>query len=301
MNLEFDGIDDLLGEFLRDPSTWQDDIITFLHNEVTPQIEEHARKGIKDMISRVFSNYSSPGGDNTGVLDLKNQKFDEMYDNNGKPVYNFISGRSVSYLSRVAVAIYHLGLARKVHEKFVDGCVQGLIGLGTNNFTNEKQSEEYRKSIKKLFHKVVKDLGVLSKGSSATKRTLNFTGKTVDEAIHEWILYTETVASKEYDDNVVLLYNYIYKNYNCTVDNMVNLLTKYEEDSNKDPADQKGELRQFINDMSRIDGLAELWNKHSTSASTLDGLKHNLTTIQKGWATYKEQVLESMMGGKAKK
>jgi MoxR-like ATPase len=302
MNMEFKSVENLIQEFLRDPKTWDEELIAFQNNTVTKEIEDFTRAGIQDMMRRLFNNYANTTGENSGILDLKNQRFDEMYDNSNKPVYNFISGRTVSYLARIACAIYNLGIGRKVREDFVDGCVLGLIGLGTNTFTNEKQGEEYRKSAKKLFHKITKELNNrLKSGGSKTSptRTLNFTGKTVYDAIHEWTLYNETVSGIDKDDNIILLYHHIAKTYNSTVPNMVSLIEKYEADSNKEPEDQEGLLKQFANDMSRIDGLIEELN--ACKATNIDNIKHNLNVIQTGWDYYKKQAKAALISGKTRK
>jgi hypothetical protein len=77
---------------------------------------------------------------------------------------------------------------------------------------------------------------------------------------------------------------------------MQKILEKFEEDTAKDVKDQKGELRQFINDMMRIDGLLILLNK--STSKDIDQIKHNLTTIQKGWEVYKDAAKESLKGKK---
>jgi hypothetical protein len=285
MNLEFGKIEDLLDEFLQDPTDLDKNLVDFQHVQVTPEVENLARMCVKDMMERVFSNYTSPGNDNSGVLNLKNQNYAEMYDNNGKPVYNFISGRTVSYLARVATAIYHLDLGKKIHERFVDGCCLGLVGLGTNSFTSDKQAEEYQTSVKKLFHKVVKDLKAGAKGSTVTHKTLNFAGMPVHQAISDWTRYNESVTGNVFDENVAVLYNYVYEHYNCSTEHMAKMLARLEKASQDD-------IAEFINDLTRIDGLAELIDKNNDGKS--ETLKKNLHIIQNGWAFYKDKIIDTL-------
>jgi hypothetical protein len=288
MNLEFDGIDNLVGEFLQDPADMNANLVAFADAPVNEQTESDARALVKDMMLRVFGNYATPGGDQTGVLNLKNQNFSEMYDNDGNPVYNFISGRSISYLARVATAIYHFDLGKKIYGKFVDGCCLGLIGLGTNTFANEKQAAEYRNSVVKLFHKVVKDLKNKSKGATVINKTLDYTGKEVDAAINEWTLYNEQAGAANFDDNLARLYNYVYEKYNTTADNMRVVLEFLE----KEPA----KFGQFINDLTRIDGLIELIDR--STAKGVDPMKKHLRIIQNGWSFYKDRMTDSLIGKK---
>ena len=289
MNLEFDDVNSLLDEFLQDPEDLDKNLVQFDNVPVTPEIESLARKGVKDMMERVFSSYSTPGGNSEGgVLNLKNQNFAEMYDNNGNPVYNFISGRTVSYLARVATAIVHFHLGKRIHEKFVDGCCLGLVGLGTNSFTSEKQAVEYRNCVKKLFHKVVKELAAGTKGKTTPYTALKFTGMPVHQAINEWTLYNERLSGSTFDENIVVLYNYVYEKYNTTVEHMTEVLEKLEKDPTL--------LSEFVNDLTRVDGLITFIEK--SGSKDVDVIKKNLKIIQSGWEYYKDKVTDNLVTGK---
>lgn len=87
--------------------------------------------------STLFGKYTKKADSERGFLDMRNTRYDGIFDReDGIPeVYNFISIRTLSYYNRVVKAMAEMGIDgnNTIFHKFVDG----LIGLGTNNWTDD--------------------------------------------------------------------------------------------------------------------------------------------------------------------
>lgn len=102
--------------------------------------EEEERDFLKlsqSNFATLFGKYTKKADSERGFLDMRNTRYDGIFDReDGIPeVYNFISIRTLSYYNRVVKALAEMGIDgnNTIFHKFVDG----LIGLGTNNWTDD--------------------------------------------------------------------------------------------------------------------------------------------------------------------
>lgn len=130
--------------------------------ESTPFTEEE-NKDFKQRFGKaldsIFSEYSMSEDSDKGCLDLRNTRYDGMFDGRSSipEIYNFISKRSVSYLLNVMRALCEIGI-RSTDDSWKEFVV-GLIGLGTNSWSDD--DEIYAKQIKKYHSSLFKRLGGL--------------------------------------------------------------------------------------------------------------------------------------------
>ena len=117
---------------------------------LTDEFKENFMARYQNIWKEVFLKYSDKEGQ-LGMLDIANQKLDGIYTDSESCIYNFISGRTLSYLSRALMAYSSLCLTnRDILSKIIDG----LVGAGTCLFT-EPQAERYRKKLYSEFEKLV--------------------------------------------------------------------------------------------------------------------------------------------------
>lgn len=97
-----------------------------------------------------FIKYSDPES-SYGIIDISNPKLSDIYTENDGVVYNFISGRTLSYLQNAVKAYSELGINNKeLFNKMVDG----LVGAGSCSFKDKKQAEKYRDYLHRELEKI---------------------------------------------------------------------------------------------------------------------------------------------------
>lgn len=95
------------------------------------------------------------------AIDFTNQDYNDVYSNpgigaeNGK-IMNFLSGRSLSYLYEVVLAIKTLKLGHK--NPFITEAIDGLAGLGTNNFKSQAEHDAYLVRLHKTINQIIFDV-----------------------------------------------------------------------------------------------------------------------------------------------
>ncbi|MDR2490105.1 MAG: ATP-binding protein, partial [Spirochaetaceae bacterium] len=89
-------------------------------------------------ILKIYEPISGGSGLNIGEQDL-----DGIYEYSGD-VYNFVSGRTVSYLERVLRAVIELGAENFTHNECFEKYILGLVGQGN---LQDEIGESYRKEI----------------------------------------------------------------------------------------------------------------------------------------------------------
>lgn len=160
INLCPENYDDFLDEFSQDEDERMENWPEFKKPEMTPDFKKLVRNEAKKMMQEIFACYTSTQDSGKGHLDIRNKKiadaFEGMYNETGE-VYNFISGRTYEYLQRSMMACAALDVPlNPKRNQFVDKMVEGLIGAGTCNFEDIKQTKSYLKSVKEQVRKVIK-------------------------------------------------------------------------------------------------------------------------------------------------
>ena len=146
----------------------------FEKNELNDEQMKRIVVETAQMFKSMFNTYTS--GSNVGFLDIKNTQYDGIFDrdDNNPDVLNFISLRTMSYLTRIIIACTTMGVDSK--NEFFKKAVHGLIGLGTNTWGDIDETNirlpKYLADIEVRFGKVldsaIKRLNT-KEGESTTK------------------------------------------------------------------------------------------------------------------------------------
>lgn len=138
LNENYDAFE-MLDEFIEKPnSVFYPSIIKKMDENSVEQVRELFHNTWREIFIKYSDSKSS-----LGLLDIANQELNEIYSDNNGPVYNFISGRTMSYLFNAILAYMELGLN---DQNFLHKMADGLVGAGTCLFTSE-QAKHYREYI----------------------------------------------------------------------------------------------------------------------------------------------------------
>jgi hypothetical protein len=134
--------------------------------------------------------------------------------------------------------------------------VYGLIGLGTNTFT-EKQQKAYLKSVETLYLRLYdilaaqNDSGEPSLPGETGAAILDFRGKRTADAINEWVLFHESRAVNDGGDpNLEALVLHIDSLYGVSAEDTGRI--------RRIIAHNKSALYSFASDMQRLDYLIDI-------------------------------------------
>jgi hypothetical protein len=238
-----DGIG-LVNEFLQSEEERIANIPSFTYCEITPTISDSITRNLKGAFTSLIGLYSKADEQDT-ILDFKNQNFSEMFDRPGH-VYNFISGRTISYLRRMMEGMVHLGIVRKEYKPVVTNIFLGLAGLGTNTFKDPEDKEDGDFSQYKLM--------LISRLQAALRRSveenmneinateINYKGKSIEKNISDWLRYADSAGGVIYDKNLTKLMDIIKSGYPTDAQGMENIIKSW--DNNK-----------MLNDLQKITTL----------------------------------------------
>jgi hypothetical protein len=238
-----DGIG-LVSEFLQTEEERIANIPSFTYSEITPTIKDSLLKNLKSAMINLFSLYSKKDEQDL-ALDFKNQAFSDIFDRPG-PVYNFITGRTISYLYRMMEGMIHLGIVRKENKSVVVNIFLGLAGLGTNTFKDpeEKADGDFASFKVKLISRLQAALrrSVEENMSEINATEIVYDGKSLDKNISDWLRYSDTSGGIIYDKNLTRLMAKIRESYPTDVAGMESVISKW--DNNK-----------MLNDLQKITTL----------------------------------------------
>jgi hypothetical protein len=266
VNLCYESNDSFLNEFLQDPSDWDKEIPVYENRELTAEDRGRLRSGLKVMFRTLLSAFGEMDtGEKYSVLDINNQVYNNMYEGNTRYVYNFISGRTLSYLFRITVSFLRKGLSFKEYGKFMLNMVAGLVGIGTNTL-NEKQQQSYQRSVETLYAKLYtalipgEDSATPAGVTAAGITPLDFAGKEVADAIQEWALFRESsLWSDAADTNLGALDAYIRGVYGTAAGAV--------EAARQRNAENRADRCRFSNDMQRLEYLIALLEEEAAFPS----------------------------------
>jgi len=139
---------ELIDEFLKTP---EDPVYPVL-KKLTDEQEDMFEKRFIITVKNLFLKYSDKESA-LGVIDVENSVLGDIYANSMNCVYNFISGRSLSYLKKCL----HAYIEFQIKDKdFLYKMLDGLIGGGSYSFKEEQQEVNYRKFVHSEFAKLTK-------------------------------------------------------------------------------------------------------------------------------------------------
>jgi hypothetical protein len=260
VNLCYESNDSFLAEFLQDPSDWGKELPAYKNRELPAEDMDRLRSGLKMMFRTLFSAFEETDGSGEKYyaesrteqgLDINNQVYNNLYEGNTRYVYNFISGRTLSYLFRITVSFLRKDLSFAEQGKAMLNMVYGLIGIGTNTFT-EKQQQSYLRNVETLYTKLYAALSAGQEDAAPPAAApLDFEGREVADAIQEWVLYRESsLWGDAADPNLGALTAYIGKVYGTSIETV--------ETARRRNAGSKADRCRFSNDMQRLDYLIAL-------------------------------------------
>jgi hypothetical protein len=254
INLSYESNDSFLDEFLQDEADLDKDLAVFQEREISPWQKHYLRDGLKMMFRTLFRSFEEDNRDLDKdlvyTMDINNQVYNTMYDEDSRCVYNFITGRTLWYLYKITLSFLRKGFSAADRGVDMLTMVYGLIGLGTNTFT-EKQSKAYLKSVETLYLRLYDILASqngegLVLGESIS--SLDFRGKGAADAVNEWVLLHESRAINDGEDpNLEALSLHIGALYGTAAGDAERLRQKITHN--------KADLYTFSNDMQRLDYL----------------------------------------------
>jgi hypothetical protein len=219
-----DGIG-LVTEFLQTEEERRADLPVFSYCELSPTISNSVRTNLKSALMNLFSSFTD------SCLDFKNQSFNELFDQPG-PVYNFISGRTISYTERIMEGMIQLGIVRKHFKPTVVNIFLGLMGRGTNTFKDpeDKEDGDFNQFKIKLIARLqtAVRLSVESNMSEINATEINYKKKNIDGNISDWMRYAESAGGIVYDKNLDRLMDKIKAEYPTTVTGMENIINSWD-------------------------------------------------------------------------
>lgn len=170
---------DILMEFTSNFGDGKD-----LDDYIAPSFEANVDEAkimssIRKELASLFMEYSNP--DNSwGYISLENQNISCAYEPIENRVYNFISGRTISYFTRIMKSVMTSNKKLEMLET-VKLMAAGLIGGGTFSWDEDtearnKQVKKFNKRISKMINKLVTeadDTRKIKKEETVEKSTLN--------------------------------------------------------------------------------------------------------------------------------
>jgi hypothetical protein len=271
----------LIDEFLQDPANLEADMITFEDIKITPKIEAACRENLRQMFNTLYTRYATKSGDGS-ILDVHNQSMNEIFDQPG-PVYNFLSGRTLSYCHKLAIGIVRNGLYHRRYAHIVQRLFLGLTGLGTNSFTKPEDLKDYQDLSSVYFMKVLKKtLEASTLISSSVK--LDYSNKTVDEAVQSFLL-SSNGSDIGFDTNFETLVQKIDDKYKADFTNMGVVIGKM-----KDSIDEQ---MSFVKDMNAIKNLIAICEV--TDIEKVKNAADDLNVIRAAWAGYQAMIEKDVL------
>jgi hypothetical protein len=269
----------LLGEFLQSKEEMEANLPIFQDIPISEKIEETVRVTMRDYLTHLITTYctKSNDGDGESSLDFQNTQFSEIFDQPG-PIYNFLTGRTIHYMFRIAVGMIHLGIVRQSHKERIKNICLGLGGLGTNTFASEKNKEEFRISLCSAFQKTIRR-SVESNSVEINSVELDYKNKTIEKCISDWMRYQES-KGKINDVNLSRLLKEIDNVYGAETSKMANKLQNW--DSNR-----------VLSDLQKIETLTNYLK--TAQISEIIPIIKRLDIIVNAWDSYKVAILHNLV------
>jgi hypothetical protein len=283
VNLESMDATQMIDEFLQSPEEMTENLPAFGCVEVTPKISEAFRTNLKEMLKSLVENYSNKN-DPDCVVNIHNKSFNEIFDQPGK-IYNFMSGRTISYLYRMGLGMIHLDLCKPRYEQTAVSIAYGLMGLATNTFRNPQDINDWEIALSRAFRKALRR--TIEQNKDAIKQvTLNYQGLTISDSISKWMNYAESTSGSLGDTNLKNLVGVIKKSYSADESNMTKVISGLTD---------KAKSNTFLNDMQKINTLGSfLENIDLTSVQSMIA---DVNIIKAAYDGYVSMLLSNLLNG----
>lgn len=279
--LGMDLVDEFLQDFKEVDSPIREFKQDFKFNDTTSKM---FLKDLRDNLKNIIRKYSGVIDTSRTTLDFRNINFDGIYDrsDNVPEVYNFMSPRSISYYARVVRALCEMGVTVKERDTF--NCfVDGLLGLGTNNWSEDGDSNAFLACLTD-FHNSLYDMtyNLISKYCKNVSERKVGTDRKIKSDSN--FLDTRTITGKV--KNILSLDAHgELTETDCFIDVIKQIATEFNASDatkfqntflniNRDT----NKIIQFRSDFESMKQLLEVFNKHKTEINGLQQLAESLKT-----------------------
>jgi len=271
-----DGIG-MVREFLQSPEKREENLPVLVKREINDKIRESLRNTMVLQLEDLLSHFSQKDIF-ASMLDVDNTEFADIFDRPG-PIYNFMSPRTLYYLYEMTLGLIHFGIWRKSDTRIVNSVCLGLMGLGTNNFSDKKQQDDFELALLGCYYKILCS-AVEENEDSLNVKPISYKNLSVERSISKWMRANES-------------------NGNYNNDNLKNLVLKIKEEYGSD-ADSMYE--KLTNEISYHETLGDL-NKLTSlilflkqiSISEVAEYARELEVISVAWEGYKTVISHSII------
>lgn len=254
-------------------------------------ISDEQRKRVVSEVAQtfkgLFNNYSA--GSNKGFLDIKNTHYDGIYDRDDDipEVLNFISKRTMSYLTRMIIALASMGV--KSDNPVFKKALYGLIGLGTNTWGDIDETNsrlpKYLNDIYARFSKILDNTVRRATTSTSTSKK--------KKADINMLLGADTIANKITifvgDDSIEKYGTDTFADLIMAIANKYN--TDKFVDNITDIFKSKESIMDFRADMDNIEVLISDIESANLTIGHLKPYIHELMKITKMYKFYYDSAL----------
>lgn len=254
--------------------------------EITEEMKVRIVAEVAQTFKGLFNNYSVTS--NKGFLDIRNVYYDGIYDrdDNIPEVLNFISTRSMSYLTRLIIAFANMGI--KSDNPVFRKALYGLIGLGTNTWGDIEETNirlpKYLNDIFARFSKIL-DSAVRKATSKTEKKSTSINkllgANTIANKITVFV--GDDSIEKYYSDDFADIIRDISDKYNSDnfVDNVERIFTN------------KNSVMEFRADMDELEILISDIESANLTIGRMKPYLCELTKIYKMYKFYYDSALVS--------
>jgi len=277
INVRYSDSTALVDEFLQSEEERTANIPVFKRNIITDNIRADARAILKESLKFMFGTFSKKD-DKDIFLDVNNTEYADLFDQPG-PIYNFITGRTVDYMYKMALGCIHINLIRKTNKDVVHNIFMGLGGAGTGGLHSDKHKEDYKTAFMTAIQKVLRKAVELNK-SEMNATELKFSGKSIDKCISEWLRHQESNGTVN-DVNLQKIMVMIKKEYPATAIGMKNFVENFDG-------------TKFLADIQKIEALQNYLK--TVQLTEIAPYLKEIGTITSAYETYKVAILNSLTG-----
>jgi hypothetical protein len=292
VNLAPQSAQNMIDEFCQTDNDMVANWPKFDYNEVTAERIKKIYQKSHDMFSKLFTAYSEgtkkDGDSSKGALDITNKNFDDIYEagmcSTGE-VLNFISGRTMNYYTKCIKAACEIGLSP--NNEFLKKMADGLIGIGTNSFTNPKALNSYRATIKQSTMNLMKELSGNAKEVEKAEKLFTDTDTINSKvaALSTLLDNTGELDEQRFMDNFMTVYNQIVSEY---PDKEIFGKLQTICGDNVDPDKAPENIAKFQSDISAIETLSNLLSKVEFFQTQQVALQNTLKSVIQTYKFYSD-------------
>ena len=156
--------------------------------------QESYNKTMEKFFSNLFIDYADKKS-SKGFIDICNPNIAGLYQDAEKGLYNVISLRSMTELTEILQKALEFGMNDK---GFLHKIMDGMIGAGSNSFTDDKQGEAFRKTLHNSADAIAKQFMKKSASSKTKANNFNYGEKNIANIVEKM-----NMSSQEINGNFI--------------------------------------------------------------------------------------------------